>query len=73
MNWHNRGVTGPVAFVAAMGIGSVVLGAVNNNLGLAQSGVTFAVMAMVLAVEKRIDVKVHDLRRRIDELEAKRR
>jgi hypothetical protein len=39
---------------------------------LAQSGVTFIVMALVFALENRIEIKIHDLRSRLDELEAKR-
>ena len=72
MNWHERGVTGPVAIVAAIGIGSGVLGMATINLNLAQSGVTFIVMALVFALENRIEIKIHDLRSRLDELEAKR-
>jgi hypothetical protein len=72
MNWHQRGITGPVAIVAAVGIGSGVLGMANNNINLAQSGLTFIVMALVFALERRIEIKIHDLRSRLDELEAKR-
>ena len=72
MDWHRRGITGPVAIVAAAGIGLGVLGMANSNVNLAQSGVTFMVMALVFALEKRIEFKIHDLRSRLDELEARR-
>ena len=72
MGWHGRGITGPVAFVAAAGIGLGVLGIATNSVNLAQSGLTFIVMALVFALERRIEIKIHDLRSRLDELEAKR-
>lgn len=72
MSWREKGVTGPVAIVAAAGIGLGVVGMANNSINLAQSGLTFIVMALIFALEKRIEIKIHDLRRRIDELEANR-
>ena len=73
MNWRERGVTGPVAALAATGVGLGLLGFAHDRPVLALTGVTFTAIALVFAVETRIGVKIRDLQRRLDELEAGRR
>ena len=73
MNWRDRGVTGPVAVVAATGVSLGLAGFAHDRPVLALTGVTLTVIALVFAVETRIGFKIRDLQRRLDELETRRR